>query len=370
MISLLNEYELAFGMLPDEPDSNRVIYIESHKNEWLEGYIRTHLDLVKGIFGRRGLEFLYLPEMVHSLTDERLDEAVRYCAPWYKPTDLEDLRNALKVSVERLCETVNLKDGASAVVDRRGRAFKVEVKDSNPDLLYVLFDQMAEAYARGDKRTNGDIRFRIAEPKTHNYLDKIGGQAAEHYFAEEAPTYQTLSPIDDEYASINELWEQLKQNRPPRELEAILKTILQNDRTISTVVIDNPRTLKLPEYDMEIRMAPATMAFYLLYLKHPEGIRFKELIGHRDELNRLYAFTTKSSNKAAIAHTVDVMVSQLDGNQDIQRSRIKYAIRKSFEARFSEDLAKWYYLDGERSEPMKIAVAGEPGKVIIWKVDI
>ena len=349
MISLLNEYELAFGMLPDEPDSSRVIYIESHKNEWLEGYIRTHLDIVKEIFGRRGLEFLYLPEMVDGMTDERLTDAVRYCAPWYKPTDLEGLRGALKVSIERLYETVNLKDGASAVVNRRGRAFKVEVKDSNPDLLYVLFDQMAEAYARGDRQTGGNIRFRIAE---------------------NAPTYQTLSPIDDEYANINTLWEQLKQNHPPKELETILKAILQkDDEVISTVVIDNPRTLKLPKYDMKIRMAPATMAFYLLYLKHPEGIRFKELIGHRDELYRLYAFTTKSSNKAAIAHTVDVMVSQLDGNQDIQRSRIKSAIRKSFEARFSEDLAKQYYLDGERNEPMKIAVAGEPGKVI-WKVKL
>ena len=368
MISLLSEYELVFGMLPDEPDSSRVIYIESHKNEWLEGYIRTHLDLVKGIFSRRGLEFLYLPEMVDDLTDERLADAVRYCAPWYKPTDLEGLRNALKVSVERLYETVNLKDGASAVVNRQGRAFKVEVKDSNPDLLYVLFDQMAEAYARGERQTDGGIRFRVSEPKVHHYLDELGKEAMEHYFAEEAPTYQTLSPIDDEYSNINTLWEQVKQKRPTRELEAMLKAMLQDDKVISTVVIDNPRTLKLPEYNMEIRMAPATMAFYLLFLKHPEGIRFKELIGHRDELYKLYAFTTKSGNKAAIARTVDVMVSQLDGNQDIQRSRIKSAIRKSIEARFSEYLARWYYLDGKRGDLMKVAVAGEPGKVI-WKVD-
>ena len=73
------------------------------------------------------------------------------------------------------------------------------------------------------------------------------------------------------------------------------------------------------------------------------------------------------SYKLAIARTVDVMVAQIDGNQDVQRSRIKAAIRNTFRAHVCERYAQAYYLEGERGEPMKIAVASEPGKVD-WKV--
>ena len=162
---------------------------------------------------------------------------------------------------------------------------------------------------------------------------------------------------------------ELRQKHPGWALKAILSAQLSKDEVISPIVINNPRNLILPEYNMEIHMAPATMAFYLLFLKHPEGIRFKDLIDYRNELCRLYNYTTKSDNKEKIANTVNVMVAQLEGNQDTQRSRIKEAIRDSFKSYICEDLAKWYYLDGKRGEPMKIAVAGEPGKVK-FEVDI
>ena len=119
---------------------------------------------------------------------------------------------------------------------------------------------------------------------------------------------------------------------------------------------------------MQINLTPATMAFYLLFLKHPEGIRFKELVNYRNELYKLYCYTTRSTDKMAIARTVDIMVAQLDGNQNIQRSRIKAAINKSFKAHFCEETAKWYYLDGKRGEPMKIAIAKLQDK-IKWYVD-
>ena len=366
MINLLNEYELAFGVLPNEPDSNQVIYIENHKNIKLEWYIKGHLSELKKMFRSRGLEFIYLPELVDCIDDDDLINAARYYAPWLKSTDLQALRDACKISIEQLYENVDLKDDVPAVVNGKGRAFKVDVKDSNPDLLYVLFDQMAEAYS-----TN--VRHKAARFYNLDFSSLDPSFAAEERcqrHVSESPTIsEPENPLDDEYFEADRLYRELKNALPGWAVEAILAAQLRKDEVTSSIVINNPRKLFLPEYNIEIGMTPATMAFYLLYLKHPEGIKFKDLVDYRDELYKFYNFTTRSGDKQAIERTVDVMVAQIDGNQDVQRSRIKAAIRNRFRAQICERYAQTYYLDGKRGEPMKIAVAGVPGKVI-WKVDL
>ena len=355
MMNLLNEYELALGLLPNESDSNQVIYIENHKNIKLEWFIKGNLYELKKLFSKRGLEFIYLPELIDCIDDEALIEAARYYIPWLNTTDMQTLREACKISIEQLYNQVNLKDGVPAVVNSKGRAFKVDVSRERD--FGILFYQIAEAYARETDQEEQCIMYQTI-------LDEKGWNEA----SEPGFSYKSENPLDEEYAESDRMYNELKKKLPSWALEAVLSAQLRKEETISRIVIDSPRRLLLPDYNnMEIRLAPATMAFYLLFLKHPEGIRFQELIDYRKELYDIYRFTTKSDNKEAIAHTVDVMVAQIDGNQDIQRSRIKAAINNSFRSYICEDYAKWYYLDGKRAEPMKIAVAGQPGKVI-WNL--
>ena len=354
MMNLLNEYELAFGLLPNEPDSNQVIYIENHKNIKLEGYIKGHLYSLKRLFSEHGLEFVYLPELIDCVDDDTLMNAARYYVPWLNTNDLKALREACKISIEHLYEKVKLKDDVPAVVNGNGRAFKVDV--SREREYSILFSQIAEAYSKDAERDDPHILYRMRP------VEDEGSR-----MSEPGITYQSENPLNDEYAQADKLYEELKKTYPSFALEAILAAQLRKDEVTSKIVINNPRKLILPDYNLEIGMTPATMAFYLLYLKHPEGIKFKDLVDYREELYKFYSFTTKSSDKLAIARTVDVMVAQIDGNQDVQRSRIKAAIRNTFRAHVCERYAQAYYLDGTRGEPMKIAVAGEPGKVI-WEV--
>ncbi len=354
MMNLLNEYELAFGVLPNEPDSNQVIYIENHKNIKLEWYIKGHLYSLKRLFSEHGLEFVYLPELIDCVDDDTLMNAARYYVPWLNTNDLKALREACKISIEQLYEKVKLKDDVPAVVNGNGRAFKVDV--SREREYSILFSQIAEAYSKDAERNDPHILYRMRP------VEDEGSK-----MSEPGITYQSENPLNDEYTQADKLYDELKKTYPSFALEAILSAQLRKDEVTSKIVINNPRKLILPDYNLEIGMTPATMAFYLLYLKHPEGIKFKDLIDHRDELYKLYNYTTKSSDKQAIAHTVDVMVAQIDGNQDVQRSRIKAAIRNTFRAHVCERYAQAYYLEGERGEPMKIAVASEPDKVD-WKV--
>ena len=56
----------------------------------------------------------------------------------------------------------------------------------------------------------------------------------------------------------------------------------------------------LPDrFDTEIRLRPVVKTVFLLFLRHPEGIRFADLGAYRDELTDLYAGHEKASKLAA-----------------------------------------------------------------------
>lgn len=340
MMNLLNEYELAFGVLPSEPESNQVLYVENHKNAHLETFITTNLEEIKRTFNHFGLEFIYLPDYMDNMPEDELRDTASYYVPWLNPTDLDSLRNACKIAIEELYNNVHLKDDVPVVVNSKGRAFKVDVR---PRDYNAIFYQIAQAYSEKNR-----IKEYIL------YDDELECECSE--IAEES--------IVGEFTRADQMYEELKKNHSAWWLEELFASQLRTDEVISRIVIDSPRRLLLPDYnDMEIKMTPATMAFYLLYLKHPEGIRFKELINYRQELYRIYGYTTKSDDKETIARTVDAMVDQLNGNQNVHRSRIKAAIRNAFKDKFCEKYACMYYLDGTKGKPMKIEIAKEKDKI-------
>lgn len=369
MINLLNEYELVSGFLPNEPDSNQVIYVENFKNKELAKYVYDNLLEIKTTFRNRGLEFIYLPELMDGISDDQLKDEASYYIPWLKPTDLDSLRNACKIALDEIVKKVNLKRDAPAVVNNKGRAFMVDVPHQQH--FNALFYQIAEAYGLEHEEkerislfTEDDYKFyadRRYEPQpiTYNVCE------CELPYPEEP---DPASILKDEYAAATRLFEHLKEKHRGWVLEAMLAELARKDEITSRIIVNSPRKLLLPEYNnMEISMAPATMAFYLLYLKHPEGIRFKELVDHRKELYKIYSYTTKSGDKNVIARTVDTMVAQLGGSQDVHRSRIKEAINNAFKGQLYEGYASKYYLDGKRDDPMKVEVAGEAGKVV-WNI--
>ena len=73
----------------------------------------------------------------------------------------------------------------------------------------------------------------------------------------------------------------------------------------------------------EVELQPVHKAVYLLFLAHPEGIEFKNLGNHRDELLRYYLATARNMDKEKIVESVDHLVNPLDNAINEKCSRIK-----------------------------------------------
>ena len=111
---------------------------------------------------------------------------------------------------------------------------------------------------------------------------------------------------------------------------------------------------------MEIKMEPLVKAVYLLFLKHPEGIAFKQLPDYREELTMIYnQLKPAGLTDRAIQSIEDVTNPMLNSiNEKCAR------IRASFLCQFDDYMAKSYYIDGQRGEGKKIAL---PRNLITWE---
>lgn len=143
--------------------------------------------------------------------------------------------------------------------------------------------------------------------------------------------------------------------------EWTFRGLFKTKAQLSRLVITKDDRILLPDYnDIEVKMEPLVKAVYLLFLKHPEGIIFKELADYREELLNIYnKLKPMGLNKRTIQSIEDVTNPLLNSiNEKCAR------IRSAFVKEFDESLAKNYYVTGERGEAKRITL---PRDLVIWE---
>jgi hypothetical protein len=111
---------------------------------------------------------------------------------------------------------------------------------------------------------------------------------------------------------------------------------------------------------MEARMEPLVKAVYLLFLRHPEGIIFKDLPDYRQELTKIYSDVRSwGLTDRALQSIEDVTNPML--NSINEKCAI---IKKTFLAVMGSGMAEHYYIKGTRCEPKGIAL---PRDLVVWE---
>ena len=80
------------------------------------------------------------------------------------------------------------------------------------------------------------------------------------------------------------------------------------------VITEDLRILIPGRYDMEIRMTPLVKTVFLLFLSHPEGIRFRELGLYRDEMLRFYMLISRRGDRAKMEKSIDRLTDPQDNS--------------------------------------------------------
>ena len=158
----------------------------------------------------------------------------------------------------------------------------------------------------------------------------------------------------------NKIYEGIKQLHSLGIGSLVIRSIAGEKNLLSRISIDADYNITLPDYNnMCIEMAPMTKAVYLLFLRHEEGIRFKELPDYRNELTALYWDLIESDDEENVKATVARVTDPFSNAINEHCSRIKTA----FTLKFEPSLASNYYINGKRGEPKRISL---PRNMVEW----
>ena len=134
----------------------------------------------------------------------------------------------------------------------------------------------------------------------------------------------------------------------------------KNAIKLSRLTIAKDGTILLSDYQKEVKMEPLVKAVYLLFLKHPEGILFKQLPEYRSELIQIYEKLRPTGLTERALQSIEDVTNPLLNSINEKCARI----RGAFVGEFDDYMAKYYYVEGKRGEAKKIMLSRD---LVIWE---
>ena len=351
------EFKLDAKLSPKE-----LVYVASEEDKTLSELIEKHPEVLEGWGQMIGFHIIYLPLLIKKLKDKRV---LQYRAPHLNDVELSEItigNDFLLQYLENPSDKEKIKQGFIRTEDiHRGS----DGKDRATNRFYPLSSKSGEPLADQLHRIGKQIAIekerhdRLLESSTQSYDEWGDAECDSANFADD-----NFSPEEQE-ETINELMEEVRERisklRQRGIAEYLLEQLIHPDNRLSRLVITKDWRILLPDYNnMEIKMEPLVKAVYLLFLRHPEGIAFKQLPDYREELTGIYNLLKPSGlTDRAIQSIEDVTNPMLNSiNEKCAR------IRAAFVGQFDEYMAKSYYIDGLRGEAKKIAL---PRNLVTWE---
>lgn len=350
------EFKLNGKISPKE-----LVYVASEEDKALTELFETHPEVLEGWGQMIGFQIVYLPLLMKKLKDKRV---LQYRAPYLNDADLSDIavgNDFMLQYLENPSDREKIKHGFIRTENiHRGS----DGKDKVTNRFYPLSSTSGEPLADQLHRIGKQIS--IEKGKYDRYLENKSMEADVwgDVSSNEPPSDIGLDFQGEEESTDNlmeEVRERIAKLRQRGIAEYILEQLIHPDNRLSRMVITKDMRILLPDYNnMEIKMEPLVKAVYLLFLKHPEGIAFKQLPDYREELTMIYnQLKPAGLTDRAIQSIEDVTNPMLNSiNEKCAR------IRASFLCQFDDYMAKSYYIDGQRGEGKKIAL---PRNLITWE---
>ena len=135
---------------------------------------------------------------------------------------------------------------------------------------------------------------------------------------------------------------------------------LHTDQQLPQLIITRNYRIFLGDEHREVHLEPLVKSLYLLFLKHPEGINFKDLPDYRKELALIYNKVRPwGLTDRALKSIEDVTNPMLNSiNEKCAR------IRRTFVSMFDSSVAEQYYIKGARGKAKKITLSRE---LVAWE---
>ncbi len=338
---------------PFTPDDDQVIYMEWQHYKGINAFIRKNYEWLKKLFLSHSLRFCYLPLMGK--------EVIRYNAPHITDEECDKI----------LASLPSLQDCVVKEDDVHGPVlafFPTQDKSSDTNAFNFQCIEIKKKWYKPTKKVFKKLAEDIESTKSE-LMKSVASEPLFQYGRSHIRFSLSLkgdSDSDDRFEKeseelISEFRERIKALRNKGVSMMFLHSIIDMEEKLSRLIVTKDYKIILPDYDnMEIEMAALPKAVFLLFLKHPEGIRFKELPEHYDELMQIYLSLNPMGGRQRQENSIRSVTDPIGNSINEKCARV----REAFISRFNDRLAKNYYITGKRGEPKRITLDKQ---LIVWK---
>ncbi|MDD3300894.1 MAG: hypothetical protein PHV91_08760 [Bacteroidales bacterium] len=339
-------------------ESEAIIYLSSGTDDpFNQAIVKNYSFIQKRVREETGIPFIYLPKL---LLDKGFQRMMSYNRPYISNYIHADLRKL----TEEIKKQYNIITDRPAFVyisqkDDEGYCFELAppIKKLSREDLSKQIDTILEKIEWIKNKNE------ILEDKDTGIRFSMGDDTFSDIFSEDGEEYgndladanfnsAAFKVPGDLMEKINELKEAGYLSRLIEFLEELQKTT----RKLSRLRITQDYRIYLMDYKMkEVKMSPLPKALYLLFLKHPEGILFKELTDFRTELMDIYKNITLRESPDKARENIIRVTDPHDNSINEKCSQIRIAFLKVV----SEEIAENYYITGRRGEPKNITLDRE-----------
>lgn len=159
---------------------------------------------------------------------------------------------------------------------------------------------------------------------------------------------------------LDEIREKLQLLRKCGISETEISSLFYVEKPLAKLIISKNYRLFLGEERKEVHLEPLVKAVYLLFLKHPEGIVFKDLPDYRKELTDIYNKVRPWGLSDRSIHSIEDVTNPMLNSINEKCARI----RRVFVTMLDSSVAEQYYIKGVRGGAKKIAL---PRDKIVWE---
>lgn len=157
-----------------------------------------------------------------------------------------------------------------------------------------------------------------------------------------------MFPMDNIKKEIKRLVMALREKGASEE--EIIELFDVEQRSLSRLLVTKDYRLFFGDDKLEVKMRPICKAVYLLFLRHPEGIRFKELPDYREELAEIYhSMKKRTQAKKKVERSIMDVTDPLSHSIIEKCARIRAAFR---EVTSREE----YVITGAKGEVKRITI--------------
>lgn len=364
------------------PNSREIIYLDLYSNKRLNDFLQHNANKIEQLFAQHKYKFIYLPKFIRELN---FKDILNYNYPCSKTNpDLNNLDETTQLIYQMVYKGVltpipngpilvrykfGLSNRENNLAKAYGRTpasifsyFVLPLDATDSEYMEIFSDYISKCgeepilyslpHSEGsnlnlndivasDKEIKNNLRFQREKSKdSADGVEEIASDPKNQHRSFSIPFIGRIRK-KKEIAKANEealrIQEEIKDRVETLRKMGITELVIESlfhptPPPVSQMRISSEYRLFLTDYDnREIKIPPLAKSLYFLYLNHPEGIRFKELTDHQQELRQYYQTISNRINQFKLISSIDDLVDSTKNSVNEKCSIIRSAFLNEFD---------------------------------------